>query len=148
MIREWASGLYSFLANAFGTLFSYLGDLFGRFFDSLMLLLLRIFMPIWQLIAAIFYFLYKLGMLILSVIEVLYRLVYFFVYVMKGLFVTLIGLSYNGQKAVLPARYQEVFDNIQPALQIVQMDKVAVLCLWGVWIFVGIALIKVVGARN
>jgi hypothetical protein len=148
MIREWASGLYTFLGNAFGTLFSYLGSLLGGLFEGLKELLVALFTPVMQLIAAIFYFLYKLGVLLVLVIEILFRFVFFFVYVMKGLFVTLIGLSYSGKTAVLPPRYQEVFTNIQPALDFIQMDKIAVLCLWAVWVFIGVALIKIVGARD
>lgn len=148
MIREWAAGLYSFLGDAFGSLFSFLGSLFSGLFEGLKELLVTLFAPVLQLIAAIFYFLYKLGLLLVSVIEILFRFVFFFVYVMKGLLATLIGLSYSGKTAVLPARYQEVIDNVQPALQMAQMDKIAVLCLWAVWVFIAIALIKVVGARN
>ncbi|MCM3593651.1 hypothetical protein M4D58_23805 [Brevibacillus borstelensis] len=148
MIAEWASGLYQFLMSAFGRLFTFLGELFSKLFDGLLNVLIGLFTPILQLIAAVFYFLYKVGLLLISIIEVLYRMVYFFVFVMKGLFVTLIGLSYNGQTAALPDRYQEVFTNVQPALQIMQMDKIAVLCLWAVWIFVAMALIKIVGSRD
>lgn len=148
MIREWASGLYTFLGDAFGTLFSYLVSLFTGLFGGLKDLLVTLFTPVLQLISAIFYFLYKLGLLIVDVIEILFRFVFFFVYVMKGLFLTLIGLSYNGRTAELPERYQTIIHNLQPALDFVQMDKIAVLCLWAVWVFVAIALIKVVGARN
>jgi len=147
MIRELANGIYSFFANAFGSLFSYLGSLFSRFFTGLTEFLTAFFNPVMQLIAAIFYFLYKVGLLLLLIIEIIFRFVFFFVYVMKGLFMTIIGLSYNGQAATLPPRYQEVIDNVQPALQIMQMDKIATLCLWAVWVFIAMALIRVVGAR-
>lgn len=148
MIREWASGLYTFLGDAFGTLFAYLGTLFSGLFEGIKNLLVTLFKPVLQLISAIFYFLYKLGLLIVDVIEILFRLVFFFVYVMKGLFVTLIGLSYDGRTAELPERYQTIIANLQPALEFAQMDKIAVLCQFAVWVFIGIALIKVVGARN
>lgn len=148
MIRELAAGIYSFFADAFGTLFAFLGSLFSTLFSGLKDLLVTLFSPVLSLIAAIFYFLYKLGMLLFLVIEILFRFVFFFVYVMKGLFLTLIGLSYNGQSAALPHRYQEVIDNVQPALQFVQIDKFAVLCQFAVWVFIALALIRVVGARN
>lgn len=144
MIAELASGIYTFFSSAFGALFSFLSSLFSNLFEGIVAL----FTPVLQLVGAVFYFLYKLGVLLVLVIEILFRFVFFFVYVMKGLFVTLIGLSYNGKTAVLPHRYQEIVDNIQPALKMAQMDKIAVLCLWAVWVFIGIALIKVVGRRD
>lgn len=148
MIRELASGIFSFFGNAFSTLFSWLGWLFSNLFQGLVDLLVTLFSPILGLLGSIFYFLYKLGALILKIIELVYKFVFFFVYIMKGLFVTLIGLSYNGQAAVLPARYQDAVNHLQPALQIVQLDKIAVLCLFAVWIFVAVSIIKVVGSRE
>jgi len=148
MIAELASGIFQFFSGAFGKLFSFLGSILSALFGGLKDLLITLFTPIFQLIAAIFYFLYKVGLLLMTVIKLVFKFVYFFVYVMKGLLVTLIGLSYNGKTATLPARYQQVIDNIQPALDIIQLDKLATLCLWAIWIFIGIALIKIVGARE
>ncbi len=148
MIRELASGIYQFFSGAFSSLFSFLGSLFSGLFNGLKSLLTWLFSPILALIGTIFYFLYKLGALILKVITVVYKLVFFFVYVMKGLFVTLIGLSYNGAGVTLPGRYQTVVNNIQPAFEIMQLNKLAILCLFAVWIFVGVAIIKIIGARS
>jgi hypothetical protein len=148
MIRQLAAGIYQFFGDLFGTLFSFLGGLFSALFEGLVNFLIWLLTPILQIIATIFYFLYKLGALLLLVIEFVFKLVFFFVYVMKGLFLTLIGLSYNGQAAVLPARYQEVVTNIQPAFEILQLNKISTLLLWGVWIFVAVACIKVVGDRR
>lgn len=148
MIRELAAGIYSFFSGLFSNLFAFLGQLLYGFFHGLVDFLVWLFTPVLQIVAAIFYFLYKLGSLILLVIEMVYRLVFFFVYVMKGLFVTLIGLSYSGKVAALPGRYQEVVDAIQPGLQIAQIDKLATLLLWAIWIFVGVACIKVVAAKG
>lgn len=148
MIAAFASGIYQFFSDVFGKLFSFLGSIFSGLFEGLKSLLVFIFTPLLQVIATIFYFLYKLGTLILAVIDLIYRLVVFFISVMKGLFTTLFGLSYNGATAALPPRYQEVFDNIQPAFSILQLDKLSILLLWAVWVFVGVAVIKIIGARE
>lgn len=148
MIREFAAYLFQFFGDAFGKLFAFLGSLFSGLFEGLKSLLVFIFEPILALIGSIFYFLQKLGGLILLLIEVLWKFIVFFVSIMKGLFVTLIGLSYNGSAAVIPSRYQEVFNHLAPALQMAQMDKIATLCLWAVWIFIAIAAVKVIGARS
>lgn len=148
MIREFAAYLFSFFGDAFGKLFSFLGSLFSGLLSGIKSILLAIFEPILQLIAAIFYFLYKLGSLIIAIIDLIFRLVYFFVYVMKGLFVTLIGLSYDGRSATIPARYQTVFDHAMPALEILQLDKLPTLLLFAVWVFIGISIIKIIGSRG
>lgn len=148
MIRELAQYIFQFFLDAFGKLFAFLGFLFSGLFEGLKSLLVFLFEPILALIGSIFYFLYKVGVLILLLIQVIYKTVVFFVSIMKGLFVTLIGLSYNGKQAVIPARYQEVFDHLAPALQMAQMDKVATLCLWAVWVFIAVAAVKVIGSRG
>lgn len=148
MIRELASGIYNFFSSAFGALFSFLGGLFSALFSGLKELLKFLFEPILALVGTIFYFLYKLGMVILKVIKLIYSLLIFFISTMQGLFVTLIGLSYNGVSAPVPARYQEVFNHVVPALQTAQLDKFAVLLLWAIWIFIGVAIVKIISARG
>lgn len=148
MIREFASYLFSFLGDAFGKLFGFLGGLFSGLLNGIKSVLLTIFEPILQLVAAIFYFLYKLGALIMAVIDLVFRMVFFFVYVMKGLFVTLIGLSYDGRSAAIPERYQTVFSNVQPALEILQIDKIPTILLFAVWVFIAVSIIKIIGSRG
>lgn len=147
MIREFAGYLFDLLSQGFTIVTNTIIEVFQKLFYALKELLFFLFTPILQLIGTIFYFLYKLGLLIVAVIELVFKLVFFFVYVMKGLFLTLIGLSYNGSSANIPPRYQEVFNHINPALDFFQLDKIAVLCLWAVWIFFGISIIKIIGAR-
>lgn len=148
MIKEFARYLFQLLEQGFELLISMMVHMFSQLFTALKDLLVFLFTPLLQLIGTIFYFLYKLGVLIVAVIELVFKLVFFFAYVMKGLFVTLIGLSYNGAAARIPTRYQEVFNQLDPALDFFQLDKVAVLCMWAIWIFVGISIIKIIGARG
>lgn len=148
MIRDFARYLFQFFGDAFGKLFAFLGSLFSGLFDGLKSLLVFIFEPILALLGSIFYFLYKIGILILLLIQLIYQTIVFFVSIMKGLFVTIIGMNYNGKQAALPARYQEVFEHLQPALQMAQIDKVATLCLWAVWIFIAVASVKVIGSKG
>lgn len=148
MIAELASGIYDFFADFFTKLLSFLASCFSGLFEGIKSLLVFLFEPLLILIATIFYFLYKLGLLIIAVFKFLYSLVVIMFSVMKGLFVTLIGLTYNGTKVNLPPRYQEVVDNMQPAMELLQINKVAVICLWIVWIFVAVAIVRIVGARG
>lgn len=149
MIKEFARYLFQVLENGFELLIATMMYMFSQLLMALKDLLVFLFTPLLQLIGTIFYFLYKLGVLIVAVIELVFKLVFFFAYVMKGLFLTLIGLNYSGAVAAkIPTRYQVVFNQLDPALDFFQLDKVAVLCLWAVWIFVAISVIKVIGARG
>lgn len=148
MIAELAQGIYDFFSGIFTNLFSFLGDLFSALFEGIKKVLDFLFEPILELIGSIFYFFEQLGYLIMAIINLFINLVTLFVSVMKGLFLTVIGLSYDGSSATLPDSYQKVFDNIQPALQIAQIDKLATLCLWALWVFFGVAIVKIIGSRG
>jgi len=148
MIADFARYLFNLLGDAFGKLFDLLAWLFSALFEGLKEFFLFIFKPIFILCGTIFYFLYKLALLVMLLIETLYALVKFFISVMKGFFTTLISLTYSGTTAQLPARYQEVFDHARPAFSILQLDSLATLCLWAVWIFFAYAIIKIVSSRG
>ncbi len=148
MIADFARYLFGLLGDAFGKLFDVLAYLFSGLFEGLKQFFLFLFEPILIICGTIFYFLYKLAVLVMLLIDTLWELVKFFVSVMHGFFSTIISLTYSGGAAQLPARYQTVFDHVQPAFGILQLNSLATLCLWAVWIFFAYAIIKIISSRG
>lgn len=148
MIGDFLSAIFEFFSTLFSNLFSFFGELLGNFFEAIKTLLLTIFEPVLIVIGTIFYFIFKVGVVLLKVIDLLFNFVLLFLSVVKGLFKTLIGLSFSGGSANFPARYSDTFSKVQPAIEMLQINKLATLFLWAIWIFFAIALIKIVGTRR
>jgi len=136
--------MFHAIADGFNYLWSFLKLLAWWILDGIAFLL----KPVFDLLAAIFYFLYKIGVVLVKIVEIVLALGRLLIGLCTGLFRTITGLSYTGRPAAIPASYQEVFDRIQPIFITLQLDKVAYLVQFAIWIMTAFAAIRIIGAMR
>lgn len=140
----WFSG---FFQNLFTVVLSFFSDLFGQLFNGLIAVLKAIFRPILILVALIFYFVYKLAELFVTLLQVLLaigKLLYSFV---MGLFHTLAGFVWTPatpDHGSWSGPIREVFAALQPY----QLDKIAYLLLFAIWIMTALGAIRILSSRG
>jgi hypothetical protein len=125
--------------------FNYLWGFLARLADWLLDGLAYLFSPIFDLLAGIFYFLYMIGVVLVKVVTVVLALGKLLIGLCTGLFKTITGLSFSGRPAILPDSYNDVFARLQPVLNTLQLDKVAYLITFAIWIATAFASIKIIG---
>lgn len=136
--------MFKAIADGFGFLFDLLRD--GLFY--LLNGILKIFQPILDLIAAIFYLLHKLGVVLYKVLSLVMMLAKLLIGIITGLFNTITGLNYSGTAASLPPEYQDAIGRLDPIMGQLQLDKIAYLMLFIIWIFAGFAAMKIIGGMR
>lgn len=133
--------MFSAIADGFGYLYGLLADLFHMLLDGIWTLL----QPIFELVGAIFYFLYMLGVVLVKILAVVLAVGKLLVGIVTGLFKTILGLGYTGSGAALPGSYNAAFAKIMPFVNSLQLDKVAYILVFGIWITAGFYAIKIIG---
>lgn len=137
--------MFSAIADGFNWLFGLLWDLALFVLNGLYLLL----KPVFDLIGAIFYFLYKIGVVLVKVIELVLMLGRLLVGLTIGLFKTLAGLTYSGNAtSPLPGSYSETVGQLQSIFTSLQFNKVAYLLQFGIWIATGIVALRLIGGMR
>lgn len=147
MIGNVLGWIGDFFKNAFSVILDFLGDLFGWLFQGLINVLKAIFKPILIVVAILFYFLYKLGVLVVTLFQVLLaigKLLYSFV---MGLFKTLAGLVWT---PTTPdhGSWSQPIGEVFRGLEQYQMDKVAYVLLFIIWILTAVGAISILTRRN
>lgn len=133
--------MFSAIADGFRFLFAYLNT-FGLW---ILQGLTKLIQPILDFLGGIFYFIYNLGVLLVKVTMIVVGLAKLLIGIVTGLFKTFLGLSFTGRASVLPDSYQSVFDHLKPLLGVLQLDKVAYLFIFGIWIYTGWAAMRIIG---
>lgn len=147
MVGNILNSIYTFFQNLFNVVLSFLSTMFSNLFQGLINVLKTIFKPILILVALIFYFIYKLGELLVTLFLVFLaigKLLYSFV---MGLFRTLAGFVWTPttpQHGTWSASIGEVFTALEPF----QLNKLAYLMLFAIWIMTAIAAIKILSSRS
>lgn len=137
--------MFSAIADGFNYLFVHLGML-GTFILNGIWKLLQ---PLFDLIGAIFYFVYKLGVVLVKVIELVLGLARLLIGLTTGLFKTLAGLSYSGTAASpLPGAYTETIGQLQTIFTSLQFDKIAYVLTFGIWITTAIIALRLIGGMR
>lgn len=142
MVAQWLDWIKSFFGNAIGTALQFISNLLGGFFQSLIDFFKLIFRPVLMVVAILFYFIYKIGELIGEVFGFLLsvgKLIYAFV---QGLFVTLAGLTWTPTTPV-HGTWSAMFENIFQGLEFYQLDVVAYILLFAIWIMTAISALKI-----
>lgn len=147
MIGNILGWIGDFFQNALAVVLKFIKDLFGWLFQGLINVLKAIFKPILILVAIIFYFLYKLGVLVVTLFQVLLavgKLLYSFV---MGLFKTLAGLVW------IPATpdhgsWSQPIGEVFNALDVYQLNKVAYVLLFVIWILTAVGAIRILSRRS
>lgn len=169
MLADFAAYLWSFLwglfhslgqliSDTFGRFFGFLGNLFSNLFDFLSGLvqnalnaladfLQRLFQPVLDLIAAIFHLVEKLWQLLGLLFQLFISLGHLIVAFIQGLFSTLAGLSYSGQTpSGLDSNVMQASSAVTGVFSILQLDTIAYLCLFGVWIATAVMVVRMIGS--
>lgn len=169
MLADFAAYLWMFLrglfqslgqlwSDTFGRLFSYLGQLFSNLMDFLAGVvqnalnamadfLQRLFQPVLDLIAAIFHLVEKLWQLLTLLFQLFLSLGHLIIAFIQGLFATLAGLSYSGQTpAGLDSNAMQAAGAVTGVFSILQLDTIAYLCLFAVWIATAVMVVRMIGS--
>lgn len=139
-ILNWFSG---FLQN----LGSVITNAFGVLFQGIINVLKFIFKPIFALVAIIFYLIYKIAELVVMLIKVLVaigKLLYSFVI---GLFNTIGSLSWSGSSAD-HGSWSGAFAEVFQALETYQLNKIAYVISFFIWVTTAFAVIKILSNRG
>lgn len=110
---------------------------------------MAIFRPVLDLIDAIGYFLYKIGVILYKVLELVVSLGKLLIGLATGLIKTITGLSYSpNTPSPLPGAYSEAVGNLQPIFSQLQIDKVAYLVTFAIWIMTAIIAMRLIGGMR
>lgn len=140
----------TWLGNAFFTAIKWLGEQIGRFFQFLFDLLISFFTVIYDLIAGLLYLLYKIGVLAVRFFQVILeagKLLWSFV---VGMSKTMVQLVYNPIGASPNNAYGKDIGMVMThANNALQLNSVAYILLFVIWIGTGIAVINMISSiRN
>lgn len=143
--------LFSFLFDAINRLFeliydlaAFIGEMLQRVVQALINVLLAFFNVIYDLIRCFLYLIYKIGVLAVKLFHVLWeiaKLLYSFV---VGLTKTVASLFYT-PKTSGGHGYSEAMGQVVSHLGVLQMNVVAYILLFLIWIFVAVTVIKILG---
>ncbi|WP_336791153.1 hypothetical protein [Paenibacillus sp. MMO-177] len=134
--------MFKAIADGFGYLFSVIWSAVVWVMNGLY----RLFQPVFEFIGAIFYFVYKLGVILYKVLEIVLAIGRMLIGLSTGLFKTILGLSYNPATASpIPESYSSVIAKLQPALETLQFNKVAYVLMFVIWITTAIFAMRIIG---
>lgn len=125
--------------------FNYLFDLLASLFYKIMNGLLWMLQPVFDLIALIFSFVVWIGIIVGKIVLLVFALGKMLVGLIVGLFATITGFGYSGGKTNLPASYNDVYTHIKPFLATMQIDKVAYLLQFGIWLMTAFMALNLIG---
>jgi len=142
--------LGTFLSNAFNTLmqflktmFKWLGDLLASLFQMLFDVLQAFFSVIYDLIRGLLYLIYMIGVLCVKLFQVLLALGKMLWQFIVGITKTMQSMFFNE----IPSSghgYSEVMGKVASVLHYFQLDIVAYILLFIIWIATGLGVIKLI----
>lgn len=147
MVAQILNWIGNFFKNLFGSTLTFFSNLFGFLFNGLVSVLKMIFKPILIVVAILFYFLYKLAELLITLLSVLlsiFKLLYSFI---VGLFKTIGSLVWSSappNHGSWSGPIREVFVALEPY----QLDKVAYVISFIIWVMTAVAAIRILSARG
>ena len=147
MLRSLFGFLYSGLERLFQLIYNlatFIGELFQRFFQAIINVLVGFFQVIYDLVRCVLYLIYKIGVLAVKLFQVLWeiaKLLYSFV---VGLTKTVASLFYT-PKSTGGHGYSDAIGQVVGHLGVLQMNVVAYILLFLIWLFVAITVIKILG---
>lgn len=144
--------IWAFLYNAFSNifrllyeLFVWLGQLLQRLFQSLIDVLVSFFMVIYDLIRGLLYLLYMISVLAVKFFLVLWELAKLLWAFIQGLVRTIASIFYDP----LPSSghgYSEMMGRVISSMDVLQLDVVAYILLFLIWIATAFGVISVIGS--
>ncbi|MMZ53862.1 hypothetical protein D1872_156680 [compost metagenome] len=149
MIREILNSVWTFFQRLFKTLFKVLADLFNKAFHSLFDFLQNLLRPVFVVIALVFYVVYKIAELAITLIKLFVAIGKVLVMFVKGIFVTLSGFTFT-PSARSDGSWTPIFKNVvDNGLSFFQVDTIAYVLIFCIWFATGFAAIRIVSSiRN
>lgn len=141
LIGDLASKLFSNLWNGL----KWIGQQIGSFFQSLIDILVGFIDLIFSIIAGIFYFIFKVGMIVVEFFKLIFAVMKILWSFVVGIGKTLASLTYI-QKNGSGNAYSEMLGNIFTSLKVLQIDVIAYILLFVIWIITGFTAIKILGS--
>lgn len=146
------SSIGNFLSNVFGKLFSMLYDLFRwlgqllqRLFQALIDVLVSFFEVIYDLIRGLLYFLTKIGVCVAKLFGILWDIAKLLWAFVEGLARTFASVFYTPQTSSGHG-YSGMMGKVASGLEYFQLDTVAVILSFGIWIFGAFGVIRIFGS--
>lgn len=133
--------MFSAIADGFGYLYRWLQDLFTWLMNGL----LNLLQPLLDLLGFIFYFIYMIGYIIVKVITVVLMIGKLLIGITVGLFKTITGLGMVGTAGVMPTSYSNAFLKLQPLFAQMQIDKVAYVIHFTIWLSAAFIAMRIIG---
>jgi len=140
------------LGDAFGKLFDllwaiieWIGNLIRKLFQSLIDLLVMFFKVIFALIDGFLYFLYKIGVLAVKLFQVLFETGKVLVSLVVGFARTLASLTYT-PRGSSGTGYSEMLGNIFSRASVLQLDVIAYILLFVLWMFTAVMAIRLISS--
>lgn len=126
-------------------LFVWLGQLLQRLFQALIDVLVSFFMVIYDLIRGLMYLIYMIGVLAVKLFIVLFELAKLLWAFVQGLARTIGSIFYNP----VPSSghgYSEMMGRVVGAMDVLQLDVVAYILLFLIWIATAFGVMSIIGS--
>lgn len=140
------------IGDAFGKLFKviwdgikWLGNQIWSFFQTLIDIFVNFIEVIFALIAGLLYFLYKIGVLAVKLFTLLFETAKILWSLVVGLLKTLASLSYT-PKGSSGTGYSEILGKLFSNLSVLQIDVIAYILLFIIWMFTAVGAIRLVSS--
>lgn len=147
------TSLINFLKSTFSNLFTllyqlfkWLGELLARLFQALIDVIQSFFNVIYDLIRCFLYLIYMIGVLAVKLFQVLWELGMLLYSFIVGLTKTVEGLFYIRRSSTTSGGhgYSAMMRKISKTLDVLQLDVVAYILLFLIWIFTAVSVIKII----
>lgn len=145
MLSRIFSQVYDFGMNMLSAALSWISNFFMMLFTGLFDLLKIIFQPIFIVISMIFYFIFKLSHLIFMLLVALLEIGKLFYALVKGLLNTITGFVFTPSTPD-HGSWTPIFQNVFDGLNYYQLDKVAYILMFLVWIITAVVAIRTISA--
>ena len=139
LIGDFASKLFNTIWNGI----KWIGQQVANMFQTLIDILVAFMDFIFALVASLFYFLFKIGELAIDFFSLIFGLVKILWSFVVGITRTLGSLTYIPQSSSNTG-YSEMIGQIFNSLEVLQLDVIAYIALFIIWITTGFGVIKII----
>lgn len=134
--------MFRAVADGFNYLFGFLSSLGSWLLSGIMKLL----QPVLDFLGFIFYFIYMIGVVLVKVVMLVVGVARLLLGLIIGFFKTITGFGYTGAKtSILPSSYTDAFSHLKPLFDMLQLDKVAYIFIFSIWIYTAWAAMQKIG---
>jgi hypothetical protein len=147
MISRFLKWMGDFFSNLTSVIFEFLGNLFGYLFQQIINFLRMLFSPILIVIAALFYFVYQLGVLVFTLLKVIYGIAMIFVSLIKGIIATLIGFTWTSTPQN-HGQWSNIFGNLSQGMENYQLANLSYVLMFIIWFATAFAAIRIISSMS